>query len=314
MQQETRFPATPSRVILVGEALMDVFPDGSRVPGGAPLNVACHLAALGLDPLLVTRVGEDADGEGLVAWLCRRGLEVIGVQRDAALPTGEAGVRDGGGPAGFEIPYPRAFDRIDLETVRAGTAGTHPAAIYFGTLAQRDPVSREAIRWLLVNIQGVRFCDVNLRDPWTEPEIVRDSLLGADVAKLNEDELPRCVALLNGRAVSGHGAAVRLARKAELRSLVVTAGDRGARRVEHRDGATMESWVAASRPRPIVDTVGAGDGFSAVLLLGLLHGWNAGKTLERAAELAGALCTIRGAVPLDAGFYEPFRERWGISA
>lgn len=311
---EGRSRTAGARVALFGEALWDLSPGGRR-PGGAPLNVATHLRAFGLDPLLVTRVGSDGPGRSLVREMRRRGLRTEGVQVDRRRPTGEAVVRDGPDGPSFEIPRGRAFDAIRTgEALRA--VGAHqPAALYFGTLAQRAAASRRALAALLAGTTCPRFVDLNLRPPDVDPPVVRASLRAADVLKASSAEVVAAVRLLRSRGTP-HALpmAQRLFARIHASLLLVTRGAEGAAAWSSSDG-----WLAVAdvprRPLPgrLADTVGAGDAFSAAALAGWLAGWPTPTLVRRAAAFARAVCTIRGAVPDDPAFHEPFRRSWRLA-
>jgi fructokinase len=293
-------------VVLFGEALVDELPRG-RVPGGAPLNVACHLRALGARPLLVTRVGRDADGRRLERTMDRRGLDRRGVQRDPARPTARVTVRLHEEGPRFEIPPEQAFDAVDAGAAVAAVDGTAPRLVYFGTLAQRATPSRQSLEALLKASPGTRFLDVNLREPWFDRDVVHRSLELADVVKINEDEAGEIASLLE-MAPAGRGFRSALTSRYRLASVVVTRGPRGAVR---QDGNGVETATPPSRRAlRVVDTVGAGDAFSAVLLLGILRGWAAGTALSRADAFARAVCGLTGAVPRRRSFYDRFLGEW----
>ncbi len=298
-------PGLRVSVALFGEALMDELPSGP-VPGGAPLNVARHLRAFGLEPLLITRVGTDELGDRLIAALERWGLDTRGVQRDLVRPTGRVSVRVALGHHRFEIPPDQAWDFIDA-TAAAGALGASPDILYFGTLAQRHHESRRALWGLLSGTSGARVFDVNLRKPWYGVETIESSLASADVLKLNESEL----AVLGGAFGLPKGVAARadaLMRRFSIREVVITHGAKGARVFETGGETRVSGAPLASR---LVDTVGAGDGFAAILILGASRGWPLPLSLARADRFARSICLIPGAVPEDERFYEPYVEEWG---
>ncbi len=292
--------------LLFGETLVDELPR-ARVPGGAPFNVACHLRALGASPLLVTRIGTDGDGRRLVRALRQRGLATLGVQRDTERPTGRVAVRETDDGPSFEIPPRQAFDYVDRDAAVRATKGLSPRVVYFGTLAQRLGPSRSALEALLESLPGTRFLDVNLRAPWFDRDVVERSLRLADVAKMNEVESTEIAGLL-GTARSGRGFRDALAARFGLSAVVVTRGVEGA---VCRDGNGRESAVPPPRRTPrIVDTVGAGDAFSAAMILGSLRGWAPEVALRRADSLARAVCGFRGALPRRLSFYGRFLGAW----
>lgn len=300
-------------IALLGEALLDVFPD-REVIGGAPFNVARNLAALGAAPTMITRVGTDSRGEAIATEFGRFGLDARGLQRDPTRPTGTVTVHMSGTQHRFEIPPDQAWDHIDpLEAVQR-VAALRPGIVYFGTLAQRSPRSREALRDALTATEAVRFLDLNLRDGPDNRSLAEASLALAHQVKVNDDEL---VQLLRWFGAAGtadaawgsaawHAAVAALMAHFELRRLVVTRGPLGWTCVDTRAGV-----LAGASPRVEVrDTVGAGDAFSSVLLLGAASGWPLFTTLDRAAAFAAEVCTLQGAVQADHPMYRRSREAW----
>ncbi len=303
---ETGYPDAQT-VISFGETLVDQF--GNRnVPGGAPFNVACHLGALGAHPVLVTRTGKDALGDQLVQAMSERGLDLRGVQRDPARPTGRVRVTEDAEGRQFDILPDQAYDHIHPGIARMVGLSVHPSLVYFGTLAQRGE-SRRALRELLWTVDSGVFLDVNLRDPWVDAETLHWSLQRAGVVKLNENELARITALLSLEGTTLQARATVLVLAYGLRRLVVTRGAAGAWTLDAT--GRIESVSGTALPQ-VVDTVGAGDGFAAVFMLGLLRGWQLPDTLARADAFARALCLVRGAVPDSPDFYAPFIHAWQL--
>jgi fructokinase len=296
-------------VALFGEVLADVFPDRT-VLGGAPFNVSRHLRAFGLNPVLITRTGNDALRDELLSAMSRYGMETLGVQCDPVYPTGRVRVHTGNGDHRFEILPEQAYDFIHAAVARMVSLSIRPALVYFGTLAQRHIVSRHALKVLLRSADAPRFLDVNLRAPWYEAQTLRRSLQRADFVKLNVDEM---AVLAETLALAGNTLPDRarsLMQAFGLELVLITCGAGGAWLVD-RDGAEIRV-AAQGRDIALVDSVGAGDGFSAVFILGMLRAWPMALTLERADAFAAALCEIRGAVPDHREFYEPFMREWDI--
>lgn len=296
-------------IAVFGEALVDDFASGPVV-GGAPFNVARHLAAFGLAPLMCTRIGSDANAELVREQFRCFGLREDGLQVDPARPTGRVQVDEGPGGHRFTILPDQAYDHIE-----AMALPTAPARLYFGTLAQRAPGSRAALAALLAASVAPRFLDLNLRNGQVETGVVLASIRQADVVKVNDAELLWVQAAL-GRPRPGDedmlgdvaaSACLELIQDAGLRGLVVTLGERGAAWFD-ADGSRL--FAASGAAVEVVDTVGAGDAFSSVFLLGDVLGWPLATTLARANEFAAAICAIRGAVPANPGFYAPWRQRW----
>ena len=286
---------------MFGEVLFDMFPDGSVVLGGAPFNVAWHLRAFGLDPLLISRVGSDALGRQIRSAMLEWGMDCSGLQLDSAHRTGSVDITFEAGEPCFDIVPNRAFDFID----RYALPPLHTnGPLYHGTLALRQPVSRETLLELQQHSEGCSFVDVNLRPPWWSLEMVLELLAGACMIKLNHAELDQMVPEGGGM----DSQAVQLLTEMGAQQLVVTSGKDGAK-LFMADGTSHQ--VAPEPTSKLVDTVGAGDAFSAVLLLGQVREWDIEVTMERAQSFASAIVGVRGAIVRHRDFYQQFLDRWG---
>ncbi len=294
-------------VVTFGETLVDRFRDQS-VLGGAPFNVSCHLAGLGVRPVLLTRTGKDAEGARLLEALSVRGIDTGGVQRDPIRPTGQVSVSEDNQGHVFDILPDQAYDHIHAGIARMVGMAAHPDLVYFGTLSQRGD-SRRALRELLEVVTAHVFLDVNLRDPWVDTDALRWSLQRASTVKLNEAELDRVSALFGLHAGTPRARASLLIAEFGLERVVVTCGDAGAWTLDM--AGRLFATEGGSVPQ-LIDTVGAGDAFAAVFMLGLLYAWPLPETLVRADRFARAVCGIRGAVPDSNAFYQPFRQDWHL--
>lgn len=296
-------------VLLFGEVLADIFPDRT-VLGGAPFNVAAHLQAFGLCPVLISRVGNDALRDRVLGRMSERGMETVGIQTDKNRPTGQVKVHEDEGGHRFDILPLQAYDFIHPGVVRMITLSVHPALVYFGTLAQRGEMSRRALAAVQRCTNAPKFLDINLRQPWVDAAVVKSSLESANILKLNEEELTKVAAMTRLADRPAREQARELIRRYDLEQIVVTCGARGVWMC-CRDGKDVED-VPLPSSGEIVDTVGAGDGFAAAYILGMLRRWPMADTLRRANAFAAALCRVRGAVPEQADFYAPFIEEWRL--
>src|SRR6185437_11781277 len=292
-------------VLLFGEILIDRFPD-QEVLGGAPFNVAMHLYAFGCMPILVSRIGQDNAGSRLLQTLENAGLAIHGVQLDSTHSTGMVEVHFTADGHQFDILPDQAYDHIHPRLSRMTALAVNPELVYFGTLAQRAN-SHRALRHMLRAVGGKRFFDVNLRDPWVCAERLRWSLQHADIVKANDTELERIVELIDLEGTSPEEQAKALVQRYQLDGLLITRGEAGSWWIDNFGEQTV---MATDPVAGIRDTVGAGDAFSAIFMLGLLHNWTIPITLQRAQHFAGAICQIRGAVPEHDDFYRPFLEEW----
>jgi fructokinase len=304
-QSAGRTPAG-SRPLIIGEVLFDVLPDGTRALGGAPFNVAWHLQAFGLSPLVITRVGADALGTQVLRAMEAWGMDTSGVQVDDRRPTGRVRVTLDGTEPSFDIRPDQAYDFLDGPRARAAVAGERFSLLYHGTLIARGDRSRAAVAALKEDEPGRRvFVDVNLRDPWWDVSILRSAVRKATWLKVNAVELGVLAAQCG---TGGQGSLIDTATTMRtdfgLDTIIVTRGRRGAVAVDG-DGTFESTPPSTAR---VVDTVGAGDALSAVLILGVARKWPLGLGVERAVEFAAATCTIPGATTSDRRLYTRLRD------
>jgi fructokinase len=296
-------------IILFGEVLADVFADRS-VPGGAPFNVARHLAAFGQNPLLISRLGDDALGGRMLEDMKSWGMETGAVQIDTNHPTGRVRVHFEDDGHRFEILPHQAYDFIDPAEAAAAAATATPGLVYFGTLSQRHPGSRQALEGVLRSTPAPRFLDINLREPWFDAGTTRFSLEQATIAKLNDDELRTLCAMFGVSGSSPQEQAAALKDMFGIERVIVTCGGKGSWQLDQ--GGVFSNAAPESRSLHILDTVGAGDAFAAACILGMALSWPADVALQRAGAFAAAICEIRGAVPENLDFYQPFFKEWKL--
>ena len=303
--------------VVFGEALVDDF-QSEQVVGGAPFNVARHLAAFMAPVLAITRIGDDKSGQLVRAEFERFAMSEAGLQVDPLEETGRVLVERGPRGHRFTILPDQAYDYIDRAAALASVDGIAPGVVYFGTLAQRNEVSRGALKAVLEASTGTaaRFLDLNLRDGQYDERGVTRSLQAANIVKVNEEELqvlfgwyfqikPDAPALA---ADEVHAACQALLKMFSLDALIVTLGHRGS--VYFGSDGQVLTQRDIPAPPFVIDTVGAGDAFAAIFLLGRMRGWPLETALTRANEFAGAICAIPGAVPRDMGFYDKWMTRW----
>lgn len=295
-------------VLLFGEALADVFPDRT-VLGGAPFNVANHLQAFGQRPVLLTCLGDDALGDEIFQVMTDSGMETQAVQRTGQYPTGRVEVHIAGRDHLFEIFPAQAYDHIDAEIAMKSTASVDARVLYFGTLAQREEPSRRALQSLLADFSGIKFLDINLRSPWYDEVILHQSLVLADMLKLNVDELAVLAKIYGIAGMEQERQLEVLATRFALARIILTRGSEGAWMYD-RAGVLLKAETPPVMSA-FVDTVGAGDGFCAVCLLGELCRWPNALILERANAFAAAICGCSGAIPTPH-LYEKMKAAWDV--
>ncbi|MFQ5597810.1 MAG: carbohydrate kinase [Nitrospiria bacterium] len=286
-------------VCVFGEVLYDHFPDGSRVLGGAPFNLAWHLQAFGLHPYVISRVGSDDAGKDIRAAMRRWGMDTRFLQTDQTRPTGMVNIVLENGEPHYDIVADCAYDYISETRMEAEQS----RVLYHGSLALRNQTSAQTFERLSAKQQGIIFLDVNLRTPWWQREKVLSWMDNADWVKVNEKELKTLYAekepleTLAPKVRERHG----------LKGLIVTSGAHGALAVTE---ASKPVRVAPQRSLKVVDTVGSGDAFAAVLVLGIVKGWPLAKTMIRAQSFASRLVACRGATVQNLAFYRSSTQQW----
>ncbi len=289
-----------NELTVFGEVLFDHFPDGKRVLGGAPFNVAWHLQAFGQQPCFIRRVGDDNEGREIVAAMRGWGMMTEGLQHDPRLPTGRVSVSFDDGEPAYDIVHPCAYDAIEIQPPLDG------GWLYHGSLVARDDTSRSVLKTLEDNDRLTIFVDVNLRDPWWDSDAVLDQLQRAHWVKLNQDELRR----LGPTGGDDDAAIEALFERYELEGVLVTYGASGAVMRTRRDGLVR---VVPKGDAEVVDTVGAGDAFAAVCILGLRQEWPVAQVLERAQSFASRVVTQQGAISTDKELYQSLLKQWGLA-
>jgi fructokinase len=290
-------------IIVIGEILIDIFQDYERI-GGAPFNFAFHLKKLGFPIRFFTRVGNDSNGKRIMDMLGKSGFDQADIQIDPRYATGTVRVElHNHGIPHFDILTNVAYDQLDLNTADVSVVdGAN--MLYFGTLLQRtDGACRQVQGFLSHTSKGARrFCDINLRPPHVNPDAVAGSLHQADLLKVNEEELAYIQRAFDGPAEENK-VMPWLMETFTISVVALTRGSRGSVLYSH-DGPIH--CPAAPIPA-IVDTVGAGDGYAAVLAAGCMRQIPWAETLRLATAFAARICGIAGAVPDDDAFYDDFR-------
>lgn len=294
------------RPLIVGEVLFDCFPD-HRVLGGAPFNVAWNLRGLGANPLLVTAVGDDEPGREVRRAMQSWGLDDAALQLDREHATGRVDISLNAGEPTYQFWEDVAFDHIEPPALPAG--GGDFGLLYHGSLAFRSPVSRQSIVELKRSLQCPVFVDINIRRPHFDVDWIALLISDAEHVKLNLDELRLLSA--NEPAEDPDGpdqarwdarrrAAVAIQETYHVGNVWITAGEQGAGWVG--PGGELHQ-TAAPRVATLVDTVGAGDAFAAMIIRGILSGTAPSVSLRQAARFAARVCGIRGAGIADLSFY-----------
>ncbi len=278
----------------IGETLWDLLPNGPQL-GGAPANFACHAKMLGARSRVVTRIGNDSLGHEILQRLNQMGIADGTVQMDDSVATGTATVQlNSNGVPQFTIRENVAWDQLEL-TPSALAAVREAHAVCFGSLAQRSPGAGSVIQQLVAATPpwSLRVFDINLRQNFYTQPIIEQSLGLANVLKLNDQELPVLDRLFHlGGSVKEQIAT--LAAQFGLRVVALTRGNNGS--LLYQTGGLWSDLPGSSIK--VVDTVGAGDSFTAALVMGLLCNMPLDQVHRLAAEIADYVCSCQGATPV----------------
>ncbi len=280
-------------VVGIGEVLWDLLPSGAQL-GGAPANFAWHAHALEARSQIISRVGDDQRGNEIRRRLVQMGLADKFVQTDFAHPTGTVSVEvSTDGAPEYVIHEGVAWDHIAV-TTEALDLLRAADAVCFGSLAQRERVSRESIQTLVsaARAEAWRIFDINLRQHYFSREVIETSLKLANVLKLNDAELP-IVSKLFGAAGNVKSQIEFFAQRFDLRVVALTRGGGGS--LLFQEGRWSDHGAVTVA---VKDTIGAGDAFTAALCLGLLRGLDLDRINAMANQIAGFVCGDAGATPV----------------
>lgn len=270
-----------------GEILFDIL-SGQRKLGGAPLNVAAHLAKLGFKGSIVSSVGDDDLGNEAITSIKKIGIDssLISI---SSKKTGRADITLKDGDADYIFNDDSAWDNIP----KPKNLPKHVGVIYFGTLAQRSALSRKTLEEILSFTEAEEvFFDVNLRKQYYSREIIVEGLRKATILKMNEEEVPIIEDILGIKERDIDKASEEISRQYSIPTVIVTLGKNGAQ--IFRDGSWCKREAEAKR---VVDTVGAGDSLSAGIIGSLLKGLGIKKALEIGSHIAAYVVSEEGAIP-----------------
>lgn len=278
------------KIIGLGEILWDMLPTGKQL-GGAPANFAYHVCRLGGNGWAVSAISDDELGREIKNTLSTKKLNTI--LEEVNEPTGTVQVTlNAAGVPTYDITEGVAWDHIPF-TERIGDLAKETSAVCFGTLAQRSPESRATIHEFIENMPdgSLKVYDINLRQNYYDEKIISDSLRLADILKINDEELDIVSKMLSLSGTQEERCRA-ISRAFNLKFVILTKGGDGSEVV-------LEDKVHISRPGKIdiVDTVGAGDSFTAAFILAYLRGESLENAHTLATEVSSYVCTKAGAMP-----------------
>ena len=251
---------------------------------------------------IISCVGNDVLGNKVIEFLKSSGISTSYIQIDHLHPTGVANVKlNKNKVPTFRIDENRAYDFIEITDKVNQLINKKTGCLYFGSLAQRNKVTRDTIKSLFGK-KIKYFCDLNIRQKFYTKEIINKSLLNADALKINIDELKLINKLLFGDRFSLEKDANKVLEKFNIELLAVTKG---------KDGSTLftknETDDYKTTLSGIVDTLGAGDAFAAVFCIGYLRKWKLNKINKLANDFASEICRIKGALPQTEKVYSKIK-------
>lgn len=278
------------KIIGLGEILWDMLPTGKQL-GGAPANFAYHVCRLGGNGWAVSAISDDELGREIKNTLSIKKLNTI--LEEVNEPTGTVQVTlNAAGVPTYDITEGVAWDHIPF-TERIGNLAKETSAVCFGTLAQRSPESRATIHKFIESMPAgsLKVYDINLRQKYYDEKIISDSLRLADILKINDEELEIVSRMLCLSGTSEERCRA-ISREFNLKFVILTMGGDGSKVI-------LEDRVHLSTPGKIniVDTVGAGDSFTAAFMLAYLRGESIENAHTLATEVSSYVCTKAGAMP-----------------
>lgn len=278
------------KIICFGEVLWDVFPTHKKI-GGAPLNVAVRLRSLGNEVSIVSKVGQDSDGENIIQFLKEKEVDIQHIQKDTTHKTGSVSVLlDETGSASYTIDFPRAWDYIDgTEKIKRDIQ--HSDAFIYGSLAARNTHTKASLLELLKQ-SNFKVFDVNLRAPHYTKDLLKELMLEADFIKFNDEEILEIAACLGSNHQGIEENIEFIARATNTSQICVTRGGDGA--FLYIDGQFFDH---SGYRVEVVNTVGAGDSFLASLIHGLLEGEDPNDAIDFACIVGALVTQSEGANP-----------------
>lgn len=280
-------------VVGMGEALWDVLPEGKKI-GGAPANFAYHVSQFGLPSCVVSAVGDDALGKEIIENFTSKGLNQL--IAEVPYPTGTVQVEiDPAGVPQYEIKENVAWDNIPY-TARLEQLAERTSAVCFGSLAQRNVVSRNTVNRFLDAMPQDEDClvvfDVNLRQGFYTKEILCNSMKRCNILKINDEELVTVSRMFGYPGIDLQDKCWILLGKYNLKMLILTCGINGS--------YVFTPGNVSFQPTPKVeveDTVGAGDSFTAAFIASILRGKSVQEAHALAVRTSAYVCTKKGAMP-----------------
>ncbi len=278
-------------VVGLGEVLWDMLPEGRKI-GGAPVNFAYHAGQFGIDTMAVSAIGNDKLGEDTIAEM--NGKHLNHIFPSVPYPTGSVQVSlDEKGVPAYDIKENVAWDNIPF-TNEIESVARSCQAVCFGSLAQRNTVSRSTIRKFIESTPDgcIRIFDINLRQNFYTSNVIHDSLELCNILKINDEEIMLVSRMFNYDSSNIENVCRTIMEDFSLEMVILTCGTKGSYIFTKDDVSFM--------PTPkvnVADTVGAGDSFTGSFCAAILRGLPVAEAHKKAVEVSAYVCTQNGAMP-----------------
>ncbi|WP_428023527.1 PfkB family carbohydrate kinase [Arcobacter sp.] len=292
-------------IYIYGEILFDCFENGDDKLGGASFNVAWNLKGFGLNPKMVSSISNDELGKKVLNRMINWNMDISYINIIPDKKTGKVNVKlnDEGIPT-YTFEEDCAYDYIDVPKDI-----TENSLVYHGSFALRNKYNQKNCILFKNKLNSNSFVDVNLREPWWDNSLLQTILTDLKWLKMNDEELPFICSLLGLNSIDEDEQIEFVLEKLNLELLVLTKGAEGAVLLDKNKSKVSSSVVKIDK---IADTVGAGDAFVSVVILGLYNSWDNVTILKRAVSFASKVCGLNGAIIEDKNFYNNFLKEWNI--
>lgn len=280
------------KVLIFGEILIDSL-EGQWYPGGAPFNVAAHLNQFNHQVHFISAVGNDPEGEYLVNYIKQQELDCQYLQHNS-YPTGVVEVQLINSEPEYNILNHRSYDYITVPPIEIEELDL----IYYGTLALRNPRSRQTLDSIKDGFKGVSFVDINIRHPWFHYEDIKKYLTNIDWLKINIDELHE---LIPGN-IPVTEKVKTLSAENSIKNIICTRGTESILLYSKDSDQIIYQNIVPNKQ--VISTIGAGDSFSAIAIDALLKEEDLPLLLQRASIISSAICSYSGAIPENRQFYK----------
>lgn len=278
-------------VVGLGEVLWDMLPEGRKI-GGAPVNFAYHAGQFGIDTMAVSAIGNDKLGEDTIAEM--NGKHLNHIFPSVPYPTGSVQVKlDEKGVPAYDIKENVAWDNIPF-TNEIESVARSCRAVCFGSLAQRNTVSRSTIRKFIESTPNgcIRIFDINLRQNFYTSNVIRDSLEHCNILKINDEEIMLVSRMFNYDSSNIENVCRTIMEDFSLEMVILTCGTKGSY-IFTKGGVSFMPTPKVN----VADTVGAGDSFTGSFCAAILRGLPVAEAHKKAVEVSAYVCTQNGAMP-----------------